>query len=120
MIGEQLADRADSRRPTAVFCASDLLALGLLQGLTGRGLRVPADLAIVGFDDIKFAAAAAVPLTSVGQPRAQLGRTAVELLLDELHDPASHTHQRVVLEPKLQIRASSDPQCDRVGVSNLP
>ena len=66
-----------------MFCANDLLALGVLQELTAHGLRVPEDVAIVGYDDIEFAGAAAVPLTSVRQPRAQLGRTAAELLLEE-------------------------------------
>jgi LacI family transcriptional regulator len=49
-------------RPTAVFCANDLLTLGLLQQMTGHGIAVPGEVAIVGYDDIEFAAAAAVPL----------------------------------------------------------
>src|SRR5580693_1415307 len=60
--------------PTAVFCANDMLALGLLRGLSQAGLSVPGDLAVVGYDDIEFAADAAVPLTSVRQPKYQLGR----------------------------------------------
>ena len=52
--------------------------------MTQRGLRVPHDVAIVGYDDIEFAAAAAVPLSSVRQPREQLGRSAAELLLEEV------------------------------------
>src|SRR5690606_18621947 len=60
--------------PTAIFCANDLVALGALQGLTMHGVKVPEECAIVGYDDIEFAAAAAVPLSSVRQPRAQLGR----------------------------------------------
>ena len=72
--GERLAGLPATRRPTAAFCANDLLALGLLQQCVTLGLRVPDDLAIVGYDDIDFAAAAAVPLTSVRQPRVQLGR----------------------------------------------
>ena len=60
--------------PDAAFCANDLLALGLLQAAAiGAGVRVPDDLAIVGYDDIEFAAAAAVPLSSVRQPAQQLG-----------------------------------------------
>ena len=65
--------------PTAAFCANDLVALGLLQQAIGAGIRVPEELAIVGYDDIEFAAAAAVPLTSVRQPRHELGRAAAEL-----------------------------------------
>jgi LacI family transcriptional regulator len=63
-------------------------------------------MAIVGYDDIDFAAAAAVPLTSVRQPRHTLGRTAAELLLDEAANP-HHTHTAVCFQPELAVRASS-------------
>jgi LacI family transcriptional regulator len=88
-------------RPTAAFCANDLLALGLLQGLTAHGLRVP--------DDIDFAAAATVPLSSVRQPRALLGRTAAQLLLEESLNQGSHRHRHVLFQPDLVVRASSQP-----------
>ncbi len=105
--GERIAGLPLGARPTGVFCANDLLALGLLQEMTRRSLHVPHDIAIVGYDDIEFAAAAAVPLSSVGQPREQLGRTAAELLLDEVNDEA-HRHRQVVFEPELVVRESSD------------
>jgi LacI family transcriptional regulator len=95
-------------RPTAVFCANDLLALGVLQEMTRRGVRVPHDVAIVGYDDIDFAAAAAVPLTSVRQPRHLLGRTAAELLIEEATEDGSHQHRQVVFDPELVVRDSSD------------
>lgn len=82
--GSELAAMPAAQRPTAVFCANDLIALGVLQTLTQHGLRVPEDTAIVGYDDIEYAAAAAIPLSSISQPRDQLGRTAARLLLDEL------------------------------------
>jgi LacI family transcriptional regulator len=104
--GDRIADLPENQRPTAVFCANDLLALGLLQALTHAGVRVPRDMAIVGYDDIDFAAAAAVPLTSVRQPRHLLGRTAAEQLLDETTNPA-HLHRQVVFEPELIVRDSS-------------
>jgi LacI family transcriptional regulator len=104
--GERLAGIPASRRPTAAFCANDLVALGLLQQVVSTGGRVPDDLAIVGYDDIDFAAAAAVPLTSVRQPRRELGRRAAELLLDESED-REHTHQRVLFEPELVARRST-------------
>ena len=63
--------------------------LGLLRGLSQAGVSVPGDLAVVGYDDIEFAANAAVPLTSVRQPKYQLGRAAAELLLDEADRPQS-------------------------------
>ncbi|MFC8719522.1 LacI family DNA-binding transcriptional regulator [Kitasatospora sp. NPDC057198] len=93
-------------RPTAVFCANDLLALGVLQAVFAAGLRVPEDLAIVGYDDIEFAAAAAVPLTSVRQPAEAMGRTAVELLAQETGGGA-HRHRQVVFEPELVVRSST-------------
>jgi DNA-binding LacI/PurR family transcriptional regulator len=106
--GEQIADLPDDDRPTAVFCANDLMALGVLQAVAGQGLRVPRDIAIVGYDDIDYAAAATVPLSSVRQPRELIGRTATELLLDEMREGTSHQHRRVIFKPELTIRASSD------------
>ena len=84
-----------------------MLALGVLRGLSQAGLSVPGDLAVVGYDDIEFAADAAVPLTSVRQPKYQLGRAAAELLLDEADHPAEHEHRRIVFTPELVVRASS-------------
>ena len=104
--GERLAGISRRRRPTAVFCANDLLALGLLQHVIGSGAKVPDDLAIVGYDDIDFAGAAAVPLTSVRQPRHLLGAKAAELVLAEGADP-SHRHEQVRFEPELVARAST-------------
>lgn len=97
-------------RPTGVFCANDLVAIAFLQGLTAQGLRVPDDIAIVGYDNIDFAAAAAVPLSSVAQPRQDLGRTAADLLLAEIADADAgreHVHQSVSFTPTLVVRASS-------------
>src|SRR4051812_19709729 len=104
--GERIAGMPRARRPSAAFCANDLVALGLLQQCVAFGIRVPEDLAIVGYDDIDFAAAAAVPLTSVRQPRRELGRTAGQLLLDEAVNP-DHEHQHVLFTPELVARAST-------------
>ncbi len=100
--------RAD--RPTAVFAACDLVAIGLLQGLMTGGLKVPDDVAIIGFDDIAFAAAAAVPLSSIRQPSEEIGRQAAELLISEIEAADSgelHTHQNVRFAPKLVPRRST-------------
>jgi LacI family transcriptional regulator len=95
-------------RPTAVFCANDLLALGVLQAMYGAGVNVPGDISIVGYDDIEFAAAAVVPLTSVRQPAERMGRTAADMLLDETEpDREHHTHRSVVLQPELVVRGST-------------
>jgi LacI family transcriptional regulator len=103
---ERWAGLPAATRPTAAVCANDLLALGLLQKCVASGVRVPEDLAIVGYDDIEFAAAAAVPLTSVRQPRRKLGATAAELLLDESTNP-DHEHSQIVFTPALVVRAST-------------
>ncbi|GAB4051470.1 LacI family DNA-binding transcriptional regulator [Catellatospora paridis] len=107
--GREIADLPADARPTAVFCANDLIALGVLQEMTTRGVRVPHDVAIVGYDDIEFAAAAAVPLSSVRQPREQLGRAAAQLLLEEVNEPDTHQHRHVVFRPELVVRRSSSP-----------
>jgi LacI family transcriptional regulator len=75
--------------------------------MTRLGVSVPGELSIVGYDDIDFAAAAAVPLTSVRQPRQLLGRTAVELLLEETESGEGHRHRQVEFKPELIVRESS-------------
>lgn len=106
--GALIAELERDTRPTAVFCANDLLALGFMQEMTRRGIKVPGEMAIVGYDDIDFAGAATVPLTSVRQPRELLGRTALELLLEEVDQPSQHKHRQVTFQPELVIRESSE------------
>ena len=105
--GERLAAMSPRERPTAVFCANDLLALGLLQDAVRRQISVPNDLAIIGYDDIEFASAATVPLSSVRQPRAQLGQAAMRMLIEEATDVDHHQHRQIVFEPELVIREST-------------
>jgi LacI family transcriptional regulator len=107
--GAEAANRllASGRLPSAVFCANDLLAMGLMREFLRAGVRVPGDVAIVGYDDIEFASASAVPITSVRQPTYQLGQTAAELLLDECENPGTHAHQQVTFQPELVVRESS-------------
>lgn len=104
--GGRIAGLPRSTRPTAAFCGNDLVALGLLQRCVELGLSVPEDLAVVGYDDNVFAAAAAVPLTSVRQPARELGRAAARLLLDEASNP-EHRHEQVRFTPELVARAST-------------
>jgi LacI family transcriptional regulator len=106
-VGEHVAALPPAERPTAAFCANDMMALGFLQAMAASGLRVPDDLAIIGYDDIDFAAAAAVPLSSVRQPRELLGRTAIDLLIEEVTEPEQHRHRQVIFQPDLVIRESS-------------
>jgi LacI family transcriptional regulator, galactose operon repressor len=102
----ELFDRSASE-VTAAFCANDLLALGVLRAAVSTGRRVPEDIALLGYDDIDFAADAAVPLSSVRQPRRQIGRTAAQLLIEECDDPENHAHQQVMFKPELVIREST-------------
>jgi LacI family transcriptional regulator len=107
---EEIVLMPSNERPTAVLAANDLLAIGLLHGFVTAGLRVPDDMAIVGYDDIAFAAAAAVPLSSVRQPRLAIGYRAAELLFDEIEaidGEESHDHQQVRFTPELVVRRSS-------------
>ena len=103
---EQIIGMPSSRRPTAAICANDLLALGMLQEMVRHGVHVPDDFAIVGYDDIDFAAAAAVPLSSVRKPRQELGRRAAELMMDEARGE-KHLHEQLLFEPQLVVRESS-------------
>lgn len=104
--GEAIAARGRQDRPDAIFAANDLLAMGVLQGLALHGIRVPEDIAIIGFDDIDFASAAVVPLSSVRQPSQLMGETALRILLSEIEHPESEP-QQVVFEPELVVRAST-------------
>ena len=92
--------------PTALVCANDLIALGVLRVLERQGIRVPDDLALVGYDDVDFARSLSVPLTTVNQDKYLIGQTAADLLLRELRDE-SHEHQEVLLASELVVRAST-------------
>ncbi|ACQ81112.1 transcriptional regulator, LacI family [Beutenbergia cavernae DSM 12333] len=90
----------------AVVCGNDLLAVGVISELTGAGVRVPEDVAVVGYDDVDLAALVAVPVTSVRQPMAEIGRAAMRLLLSELSGD-EHVHEHLRFEPELVVRAST-------------
>jgi len=105
--GNRILARPPRDRLDAVFAANDLVALGVLQALVEDGrMRVPEEISLVGFDDIAFAAAAAVPLTSLRQPSATIGRTALRVLLEEAADPELIPRQ-TVFQPELIIRRST-------------
>lgn len=108
--GSELVKRAPADRPDAIFAANDLVAMGVLQALMmqGRGVRVPDEIALIGYDDIDFASAAVVPLSSIRQPSALMGQTAVEILLEEAADADAEARQ-VVFQPELVVRASTRP-----------
>lgn len=105
--GRRLLERPPSQRPDALFAANDLVALGLLQALVVDGsVLVPDQIALIGFDDIAFAAAAAVPISSVRQPSRAIGQTALRILLEESGDDTLIPRQ-TVFRPELVVRAST-------------
>jgi LacI family transcriptional regulator len=94
--------------PTGIVAANDLLALGAYTALAESGLRCPADVSVVGFNDMPFADRFAPPLTSVHIPHAGIGARAAELLLERIEDPAA-TPQTLMFEPSLRVRESTAP-----------
>jgi len=106
MPRSNMKDRIARLRYVTLVFLSGCVALGLLQRCVSLGVAVPDDLAIVGYDDIVFASAAAVPLTSVRQPRREMGRQAAQLLVDEAANP-DHEHRQILFTPELVARAST-------------
>lgn len=99
-----------SPRPTAIFAANDILALGVLQAAADLNLRVPGDLAVVGFDDIPFASYAEVSLTTVAQPKYAMGEMAAKILIEEIKEGPSREKKKIILQPELVVRRSSMPK----------
>jgi len=95
-------------RPTAVFVCNDLMAFGALAAAREAGIEVPGQLSIVSYDDIELAAYAVPPLTTVVQPKLQIGTLAAEMLLDRV-DGKFGPPRQVMLEPLLKLRASTAP-----------
>ena len=93
--------------PTAIFCANDLLALGVMRTLLANKVRIPDQISLLGYDDISFAPSAAIPLSSIAQPAYQMGITAADLLLSECEDGDEHNHQQIRFQPQLVERATT-------------
>ena len=101
---ELLLDR--KRRFTAIFCSNDEMAMGAMQAIKARGLRIPEDISVVGFDDIRYARYTDPPLTTVAQPKEALGREAMALLFEILQGGGGPARKRV-LPTQLIVRAST-------------
>ena len=107
--GARIMQRPARERPDALFAGNALIALGLLQQLAVDGrMLVPDEIAIIGFDDISFAGAAAVPLSSMRQPSTTIGKTALRILLEEAGDTDAIPRQ-TVFQPELVARRSTSP-----------
>ncbi|MBP1990848.1 LacI family DNA-binding transcriptional regulator [Paenibacillus eucommiae] len=91
--------------PTAIFACNDLTAFGVMNELVARGLKVPDDVSVVGFDNIEYARMFTPALTTVKQPNYEMGKLACTMLLDKLNDEAGDSMD-VLLQPKLIVRDS--------------
>jgi len=103
-IGHELVARDHAIRPDSIFAANDLLALGILQAFINAGIRVPDDIAVIGYDDIDYAASSIVPISSIRTPHEDFGRGAVSLLVSHIE---SGTVRHDVLLPELVVREST-------------
>lgn len=96
---------AQTDKPTAVFTCSDTIAVGAYQAIWQHGLHVPEDISIIGYDDIELAKYLSPPLSTISQPKAELGKLAVETLLKRIRSE-SIEFQTIMLEPELVLRNS--------------
>jgi len=103
--GQRAVDRVLAEDPTAVFCANDLLAVGLIRELTLRGLTVPGDLAVMGYDDIELAYTLNPPLSTIRQPMKELGSLAAQQLIAEIE--GGGRPRQYELDAQLVIREST-------------
>lgn len=92
-------------RPSAVFCCNDLMAIGGIRAAIDRGIAVPEEISVVGFDDIRLASFVIPRLTTIHQPLDRVGQSAARIMLELLTERPPHP-RRVVLQPELVIRAS--------------
>jgi LacI family transcriptional regulator len=106
LAGRELLDLRP--RPSAVVCFNDKVAVGVMEVAAARGLRVPRDLSVVGFDDIDVSRATTPRLTTVRQPLQEMGRTAVTMLMRQL-DGHAHEALSMELETRLVVRESTGP-----------
>lgn len=92
---------------TAIFCFSDYLAMGAIRAIRERGLKIPTNIAVVGYDDVEVASLLEVPLTTIHTPKYRLGKRAVEILIDHLLQEKSETPKQLVIKPSLVVRKSA-------------
>jgi LacI family transcriptional regulator len=105
VMSEHIAEK--SLNFTAVICGNDLVAFGAIRAIRAAGYSIPEDVSVIGYDDIDFAANATVPLTSIAQPKYQLGYAAAELVISECENPEKHAHQKIQFQPHLIVRNST-------------
>ena len=96
--------------PEAVVAGNDILAMGILQGIKEKGLSVPEDIAVIGFDDIPYASWPAINLSTIRQPKSRMGKSAVEILLDQFQTENRGgtvlKATKIILDPELILRGT--------------
>ncbi len=92
---------------TAIFAYNDLVALGAYKAVKEAGLHIPADISLIGYDDIEFVEFLEIPLTTVHQPIEEIGRKAAELLFDKIQTGGRYLPQHIILKPHLTIRGTT-------------
>jgi LacI family transcriptional regulator len=111
---------AHHRSFSAVLSFNDIAAIGCIRALHDAGLRVPQDVSVVGFDDIKEAAFQTPSLTTIRQPLHQMGALAVQTLLEQLRPSGSRECSQIAVEPELIIRESTGPSRKRLRTRVRP
>lgn len=104
--GRQIAERSPLDRPDGVLGGNDMQAIGIVAELVDRGVDVPGEVAVIGYDDIVFAATTARPLTSIRQSTREIGDAAAQLLFDRMRSPGQPVRQHL-FQPELKVRAST-------------
>jgi LacI family transcriptional regulator len=108
LMYEFLQEFKKTELPSAIVCYNDLLALGIIQALKENNIRIPEDIAIIGFDDISFSSLSEVQLTTVSQSKYEMGKVALKTLLNKLENGSRSTKEnKIVLSPKLKIRKTT-------------
>lgn len=98
--------------PTAITCYNDLVAMGLVKAIIDLGMKVPDDVSVIGFDDIKFCETFLVPLTTVRVPKFDMGKKAAQMLIAHIESREALTPQRHYLDASLVVRASTAAPTD--------
>lgn len=122
MDGRLAAERMLSGRlpATGVICGNDLMALGVTAALARSGVVIPEDVSVVGYDDIELSQHGVVALTTVAQPKHNMGRTAAQLLVEEAERGDRHSHQQIVFHPEIVVRESTaPPPAGRTGAQTM-
>jgi LacI family transcriptional regulator/LacI family repressor for deo operon, udp, cdd, tsx, nupC, and nupG len=100
-------ERPRSNWPTAITCYNDLVAMGLVKAIIDLGMKVPDDISVIGFDDIKFSETFLVPLTTVRVPKFDMGNKAAQMLIAHIESREAVPPQRYYLDATLVVRAST-------------